>query len=199
MTPTPHLKAAEPSFSIKRTSPKGSRGGRCAPPHGGPHLSRTFLPTHTLARTSPPPPAALRSNPRGLEKARRGGRAAWNLAIFDRNELGAAKGRGLSLTLACCLSPGLVLSLQGLPPHVSRMHAVPPCPIPLRSLVFTPQPLHCLWSCRLSPLPGEQALLRIALSSPLPKTASRQGPAGAVAGAGSLRPFRAQPRSRIAT
>ena len=39
----------------------------------------------------------------------------WNLAIFDRKELGAAKGRGSSLTLPCCPGPGLVLSLQGDP------------------------------------------------------------------------------------
>ena len=39
----------------------------------------------------------------------------WNLAIFDRKELGAAKGRGPSLTLPYCSGPGLVLSLQGDP------------------------------------------------------------------------------------
>lgn len=49
-----------------------------------------------------------------------------------------------------------------------------PVPSPLPTLVFTPQSRHCLFCCRLSPLPREQAPLRVALSSTLSKAHSRQ-------------------------
>lgn len=139
------------------------------------------LPSHAHAHADLP--IVFRSTgeqPKGAGREEEGGRAAWNLAIFDRNELEAAEGRGLSLTLTCCPSPGLVVDLQGSEPLTapgSRSTLLHPAPSSLRSLVFTPQPLHCLGYCRLPPLPREQAPLGVALSSTLCKADSLQGPA----------------------
>nr|XP_044613876.1 uncharacterized protein LOC123280599 [Equus asinus] len=143
-------------------------------------------PRRRLTRSSPPRPAALESNPSGLEKAD-GGRAAWNLAIFDRNELGAAEGGGLSLILRSRPSP----QSSRVPPHTSRM----------QSRCLIPSPVPCLHPSisalsLLLPafsLPREQAPLGVALSCTLSKADSRQGPADAVTCAGFPLPYQAQP------
>lgn len=133
---------------------------------GGAAREGLFFLTPLFSRSHSPdlPTASCSTGELHGGKGAEGGRAMWNLAIFDRKELGAAKGRGSSLTLPCCPGPGLVLSLQGdpcLPPGCGSTLTQSPRP----SLVFTPQSLHCLCCCRLSPLPRVQAPFGVALSS----------------------------------
>lgn len=166
--PTPQLKAAEPPFSTKRTSQRAGGVGVAA--REGLFFPRTSLPTHTFTPTTPPPPAALGSNP--VEKARRGEgqRRIWPSLT---NELGAAKGRGLSLTLPCSPGPGLVFSLQGDP------RPPPGCgstlPHPLSRPLSSPLNL-CTASAVAGFLPSQgcKAPLGAALSSTFSKAHSRQ-------------------------
>lgn len=160
------------------------------------HLPPTMH-THTHR---PDTPAAARSSgeqPQAPGGATEGGRAAWNLAIFDRNGLGAAEGRGLSLTLACCPSRPSPPS-QGDPLTPPGQDCSPPHP--LSPVPRLPRAISALpWLLPAFSPPRGAGPSGAARSSTLSKADSWQGPAGAVAGAGSLLPYLAQPRSRIAT
>ena len=156
------------------------------------------LPPH--AHTHPDLPTASRSiekQPSG--KGAEGGRAAWNLAIFDKNTLGAAKGRGLSLTLPCCPGPGLVLNLQGDP------RTPPGCgstlPHPLSRPLSSPLNL-CTAFAVAGFLPSQGCRPLLGLNSPPPSPKHILARSCRCVGWCRVSPSLwglAQPRSRIAT
>lgn len=110
------------------------------------------------------------------------------MAIFDKR-IGSCQRKGSfpHTSLQSWSRPSLQSSRR--PPPTSWMRFHPASP-PLPSLVFTPQSLHCLCCCRLSPFPRVQGPSWGCTLFHLLQSTFSPGPANAVAGAGSLLPHK---------